>query len=237
MTNEIIIYINFAAFMTRMLRAVTHGGHTHCVTGKVPICKAPAFVKKLNAKYHIGLGMNQGACRKRNGKANCILFLYWNGQDNWLHFYLLITSGKGRVWQEERPLDVRKKAIIVPDALRQAEYVLVRKQLAKGRKSVSTWAMTRKSMVHWKERFYRVALLHMRPDAAELMRLLHTAPSFYGIRRDALEIERDFLRYWRRHNAGQEPPKRPLIGYMSNRNHRVGHVFILLSDLVCRLCK
>ncbi len=234
---EMKVYTNPLAVMVEIMQAVARRGYTHYVTGEVPICKALALVMKFIVKYHIDMNTNQRAYRKRKGKANCVLFLYLESWDKPLRFYLLITPGEGRVWREERPLDVRDNPIIVPDAVRRAEYALVRKPPAKGGNIGWTWMLTSKSVVRWLEWLCDAARHHRLDQALKRLELLNSTPGFHGIRQRAEDIKSKFFRCWRRHNAKRELPKIPLIGYISYRKFEAGRHFVHLSDLVDRLCK
>lgn len=99
-----------AELVVRVVTLASRFGYVHVVRGRIPKHKDPQRVdQKLMAKYGVERDRMKAMRRHRQGLAK-VKYLRWRDL-----FLLLATDGESPLFQEERPVDLRVRAVCIGD--------------------------------------------------------------------------------------------------------------------------
>ena len=104
-----------AELVVRVVTLASRFGYFHVVRGRIPKHKDPQRVdRKLMVKYGVERDRMKAMRRHRQGIAK-VKYLRWRDL-----FLLLATDGESPLFQEERPVDLRKNPVRIGDRLTAA---------------------------------------------------------------------------------------------------------------------
>lgn len=213
--------------MQRMLDAVTHGYVWH-TGGFVPLLRAPHLADKFADRYSVHWNANQRAYAKRKGKANAHLYFLARGEADHLDWWLLVTPGKGRVYDDEnlRLITNRRYRLRIGD-----DYEIIRRTRTRqeGGGQVWTWRMTHTCHEMWRERIIQACRSKSHASIKQIMSSLYRAPGFSGVRQQVGILVALARREWcRRHGETVVPGERPRLSYIE----RIPDQTVVLSELL-----
>jgi len=163
------------AALSRILDSIPKG-YCRYVFGQVKAEKGERLIRKLHERHAIGATPAQRITRKKKGKANAILVIYWPDGVETVQWLMLFTRGE---------LDFPEQLGEVTDKPRLAwlGYELVRHP-ARG---VTSWTWRRpKAEMRELYSMLRVALAMQRQgDVAEALARIANQPGFHGVRQQS----------------------------------------------------
>ena len=168
------------AALSRILDLIPKG-YTRYTTGKVSVSKAARVIQKFHDRHHIGATPGQRLLRKRQGKANALLVLYWLHEAETVDWLLLFSPGE--LASPETLSEVTAKPRLV-----WLDYELVR--YANRGATSWTWRRTKAEM----QETYALcndALHRHRPAVLEAaLTRMANQPGFHGVREQTLTLYR-----------------------------------------------
>lgn len=169
-----------SAALSRVVDSVPKG-YTRYMSGTVAAAKAAALARKFHQLYGIGCSPAQRLTRKRAGRANCLLVLYWPPDAEDVHWLLLATPGSGLEAESRNLRDVTANKRLV-----WLGYELVMRP-ERGRPAW-TWRRTKQEMTDLYNLLQsQLSGRHYNAVAQTLTRIAHQ-PGFHGVREQSWEL-------------------------------------------------
>ena len=178
-----------AAAMRLLLETVQRGSR-YWTGGVIPTDKALRLAEKFADRYAIDSSASTRSRHKAQGISNATLICYPENENTFtpLRWWLLVTPGTGRVWEEETLLDTgnRRQRLTWGD-----QYVLVhlQRESKHGGGRHWTWYIRDALYVDLETAMRRYASAHGRRDGKErmddlerLVAAIRRMPGFHGIR-------------------------------------------------------
>ena len=188
---SMVVITDRAALMQRLMDAVIQG-YSSYTSGVVKTERVHALCEKFSERYLISLNRNQLAYRRAKGQGNARFILADLGDQNGLHWWLLVTEGE----HAAHKLEVLKEAFGKGSRLRVEGYELLKlpRSKSKGGGFHYTWCMSQEAKRQWRYQI-RIAVRARRPNdaAAKVLRLMYKAPGFDSIKAQVDKLA-DFLR-------------------------------------------
>lgn len=179
------------AALSRVIDAVCKGYRLYCC-GTVAAEKAERLARKLHERHAIGATPTQRLTRKKHGKANCLLVMYWPMDAAEVEWLMLFTAGQ--LASPEHLRDATNKR------LEWLGYQLVRHPV-RGAASW-TWRRPKDEMAeHYTLLDASLAKHHHDAVGAHLTRIANQ-PGFHGIREQSWAL----CHYARRHGYKGDLP-------------------------------
>lgn len=161
-----------SAALSRVIDSIPKGYHRY-VFGTVKATKTVALANKLHGLYGIGCTPAQRITRKKHGRANALLVMYYPDGADLVHWLMLFTAGDGT--EREQLRDVTDKL-----RLQWLGYELVRHPI---RGSTSwTWRRPKDEMVEHYSSLAVALAKHHQGVAAEALTRIANQPGFHGVR-------------------------------------------------------
>lgn len=202
------ILLNKTDAMARILTLVSRA-YTHWTSGQIDSKKLAAFVLKLTDRYRIDATTMQRYRAKQQSQANSELVLL-QGDDNRIHWWLLVTPGEGLVQQMENLADASDKKTRITMPGQDYELVMTPR---KGMRASWTWRMTQATEQAWGERF-KTAIRHNNDQAIrQALDSLRRVPGFREARAQAFAIEAAAKAEWARSRRGEWPYPGVFVGF------------------------
>lgn len=190
------------AAMSRVIDSICKGYRFYCC-GTVPADKAEQLVRKLHERHSLGATPAQRLTRKKHGKANCLLVMYWPLSA--LHVEWLMLFTVGQLGSHEHLRDAANK-----QRLEWLGYELVRHPI----RGAASWTW-RRPKIEMAEHYAWLgeSLAKRRHDAVE-QHLIRAAnqPGFHGVREQTWAL----CQYARQHGYQGDLPH---IFYVQKISH------------------
>lgn len=236
MSYDPLIHTTVTATMAALQRHVSRGSHWY-VAGTVPAERALALAARFDERYHLGMTVAQRDHARRRGRAVFRLVMWPLADQTSLEWWLLRSDGDHPLLSMERWRDARRDRIRWPwmyellrmpvDGALRAKYLR-----SDGRKAINpvtwTWRICRDEMDAMRASIRHWSQVHDDRLPA-LIRSLHAAPGFRGIRQDVWRL----YRYVERQHAKRQraaPPIPDSIRWITARRSAT----VPLSTLVRR---
>ena len=160
------------AALSRVLDVIPRG-YVRYTSGTVSPEKALKLANKFHRLYAIGATPAQRLIRKRDGKGNALLVIYWLPETTMVHWLMLVTDGSG--FEREKLLRVTDKP-----RLNWLGYELVR-YATRGRTSW-TWRRPKTEMAEHYLMLEHLAGRRNEQGMSDFLERLARQPGFHGIR-------------------------------------------------------
>lgn len=202
-TSYVKIPISKRAAMRVLLETVQRGSRCW-LTGSITPEKAQRFADKMAQRYQADANQAQRAYAKSKGRANTTLLMYPEHAER-IHWWLLATSGKGAVHEQEALRDAyATRSPLSWDA--QYELVHQQRTRSQGGGRVWTWRLCAQRHAEMIAAMRDLAAASGAPgsrtdDLANLVQAVMRMPGFHGIReqqKTLLEVGREI---WKRTHA------------------------------------
>lgn len=149
--------------------------------GTVAVAKAAALASKFHALYGIGCTPAQRITRKGQGRANCLLVLYWPEGTERVDWLLLATNGKGL----DPEAGNLREATDRPH-LQWLGYELVRR--AEQGRTAWTWRRTKDEMRELHDLLAYQLNRHAHTETAKTLERIAHQPGFHGVREQSKRL-------------------------------------------------
>jgi hypothetical protein len=173
-------------------------GYRYWVDGTVTPDRVVRWVEKAEKLYDIHADRNRRARAKRRGQGSAVLLLHEFHGSGVLWWVLLVTAGDHAAHQLERLNDAldRSSRLILANTGYELCH-LTKPGTAAGRPAL-TWRMTERCYESW--RFRIIDSIRRGNDLAirQIVASLHSAPGFYGIRKQVKSCRSLLCATWKR---------------------------------------
>jgi hypothetical protein len=178
--------------MNRVLDLIPKG-YVFYTSGLVAANKTEALAQKFHDKYGIGCTPAQRITRKRDGKANACLVMYWPENAQTVEWLLVATQGIGLESEAMHRVDVKPRLVWLG-------YELVR--YTTRQKASWTWKRTAEQMRDW----YNLLTSQLNPKqmykVPSTLAVIANQPGFHGLREQSWAL----CQFARQHGFTDELP-------------------------------
>lgn len=182
-----------SAALTRILDAIPRGYQSYTY-GTISAAKAEYLAKKFHQLYGVGLSRAQRLARKKKGRSNTLLVMYWPDISKDAEWVLMATSGTGLEENKLNRFDEKPRFIFLG-------YELSR-HTAFG-KLAWTWKRSKQEMTELHLLIESQAGTHNFSALASTLERIVRQPGFHGVNRQSQQL----LLAARRHGYSGELPK------------------------------
>ena len=217
-------------FMQRLADYVRMG-YRHYAYGEVPVERAAPLAVKFSRLYAVHLSRNQNARLRRDGQAAARMLL-WQGQENWVVFFLLLTPGQHAAYQLEEMRQVRDRST----RLTLGDYELVQRQRSGTKVPSWTWRLTPDAYEGWRCRILEVCRGGNDYVVQQCIDGMLCMPGFSGIREQVKKLKWLFVAEWKRRRP--DAAKNPMTGArqryvqrLANSGHRLSQLVKISADI------
>ena len=160
------------AALARVIDSIPKG-YVRYACGTVNASKAIVLANKFHGLYGIGCTPAQRITRKKHGKANALLVMYWPEGADSVHWLMLFTAGNGTEAEQLRHVMDKHR-------LQWLGYELVRHS-ARG-PSAWTWRRPKAEMAEHYAMLSEALATHQHGVVADALSRFANQPGFHGIR-------------------------------------------------------
>jgi hypothetical protein len=169
-----------SAALARVLDCLPKG-YTRHMQGTVAAAKAAALASKFHELYGIGCTPAQRITRKGQGRANCLLVLFWPEGAERVEWLLLATAGQGL----ELEAGNLREATDRPH-LQWLGYELVRR--AEQGRTAWTWRRPKNEMRELHDLLAHQLNRHAHTETAKTLERIAHQPGFHGVREQSKRL-------------------------------------------------
>lgn len=224
MKYDPFVYDRKTVFMQRLADYVRMG-YRHYAHGEVPLERAGTLAAKFARLYGVEHSRNQNARLRRDGQAAARMLL-WQGQENWVVFFLLLTPGQHAAYQLEEMRQVSDRST----RLTLGDYELVQRQRTGTKVPSWTWRLTPDAYEGWRCRILEVCRGGNDYVVRQCIEGMLCMPGFAGIREQVKKLKSLFNAEWKRRRP--DAHKNPMTGTRQRYVQRLANSGHRLSQLV-----
>lgn len=156
-------------------------GYSRYVTGQVAADKAERVIRKLHERHHIGATPAQRQTRKKHGKANALLVVFWPEGAAVVEWLMLFTVGE--LDQAEQLREITENPRLV-----WLGYELVRRTAEKSNTPRWTWRRPKVEMTELHDLLVDASAKHQTKVVAAALARIANQPGFHGVREQSWRL-------------------------------------------------